>query len=119
MDRAKAMCFGRLNGRARGHINMLIRKIRSALARHTITMPKGATLALYSSRCDIRIDKARDLLGTSRSSISSAAGRLRRDMSGVDIARKSPGATGLERIRPFANTTAVANGFAMLRACGQ
>jgi nucleoside-diphosphate-sugar epimerase len=63
MDRTKAMFFGRLNGKARGHINMLFRKIRSALAKNTVTMPRGATLALYSSRCDIRIDKARDLIG--------------------------------------------------------
>jgi nucleoside-diphosphate-sugar epimerase len=63
MDRAKAMFFGRLNGKARGHINMLFRKIRSALVRNTITTPKGATLALYSSRCDIRIDKACALIG--------------------------------------------------------
>jgi len=62
-DRAKAIFFGRLNGKARGRINMLFRKIRSALAKNTVTMPKGATLALYSSRCDIQIDKARNLIG--------------------------------------------------------
>ncbi|MDB5393540.1 MAG: oxidoreductase [Rhodospirillales bacterium] len=58
----KAMIVGRLSASTRGRLNMVFRRVRSAIGKNRIASPKGATLALYSARCDIRIDKARNLL---------------------------------------------------------
>jgi nucleoside-diphosphate-sugar epimerase len=63
VDRAKALLLGRLSGKTRGRINMAFRRVRSMIGKNAIAMPTGATFALYSARCDIRIDKARNLIG--------------------------------------------------------
>jgi nucleoside-diphosphate-sugar epimerase len=58
----KSLLIGRLNADARDRLNMIFRRMRAATGKNRIAPPTGATFALYSAHCDIRIDKARSLL---------------------------------------------------------
>lgn len=59
----KNAIYSRLSARTRSRLNMAFRQLSKSLGRETARVPTGDTLSLYSSQCNIRIDKARRFLG--------------------------------------------------------
>ena len=60
-----AALLSRMSADARSTLNMIIRRTRASLKRNVKRSLSGAQLALYSSSCNVRIEKARNLLGYS------------------------------------------------------
>lgn len=61
----KSCLTSRLNAKNRSRLNMALRQLRAALLFGAVPAPTRAQLALYSSRCRIRTDKAHRLLNYS------------------------------------------------------
>jgi len=52
-----------LGAAGRSRLNMLLQRVRRAVRGRRVYVPDGAKHALYAARCEVRIDKARRLLG--------------------------------------------------------
>lgn len=62
-DALKNMVAARLGAAGRSRLNLLLQRARQAARGRRVYLPDGAKYALYAARCDVRIDKARRLLG--------------------------------------------------------
>jgi len=61
--RLKSALYSRMGARWRSQLNMLFRRIKSITRPNGASQPTSAQMALYSSSSNIRIDKAKRMLG--------------------------------------------------------